>query len=82
MQSTITVRYFAMLRDFSGKNDETVSINAGTKAEEIYLRLAEAYGFPLALTDVRVAVNDEFTSASHPLQDRDVLVFIPPVAGG
>jgi len=82
MQSTITVRYFAILRDFSGKNDETVSIETGTNAGEIYLSLAKAYGFPLALTDVRVAVNDEFTSASHPLQDDDILVFIPPVAGG
>lgn len=82
MQSTITVRYFAILRDFSGKNDETVSIETGTNAGEIYLRLAKAYEFPLALTDVRVAVNDEFTSANHPLQDHDILVFIPPVAGG
>ena len=82
MKSTIIVRYFAILRDFSGKNEETISIEPGINAGEIYLRLAKAYGFPLALTDLRVAVNDEFTSASHPLQDRDILVFIPPVAGG
>ncbi len=78
----IQIRYFALLKDLVGQGEEVLGIPAGSTAGDIYLLLAEKYAFPLALTDIRIAVNDEFTSTSHPLQDGDSLVFIPPVAGG
>ena len=82
MQVNITVRYFALLKDLAGQSEESLLINHGMTAAEVYLRLAGKYDFPLALTDLRFAVNDEFTSGSHPMQSGDLLVFIPPVAGG
>jgi molybdopterin converting factor subunit 1 len=78
----IKVRFFAVLRDLSGRSEETLTVQHGAQAGEIYLQLAAKYAFPLALSDVRVAVNDEFTHHTHPLQSGDLLVFIPPVAGG
>ena len=82
MTSMIAVRYFAVLRDVSGKSAEDVAIEPGQSAGQVYLMLAERYGFPLALAAIRVAVNDEFTTVEHALQPGDKLVFIPPVSGG
>lgn len=79
---SIDVTYFAVLRDLVGKSEERLAIRHGETAAQIYLRLASKYGFPLALADVRVAVNDEFAGIDHPLTSGDRLVFIPPVAGG
>jgi molybdopterin synthase sulfur carrier subunit len=80
--ATVSIRYFALLRDLAGKAGEQVKIAQGETASRLFLRLAELYSFPLALADIRVAVNDEFTTSDHPLTDGDKLVFIPPVAGG
>lgn len=82
MKATISIRYFALLRDLAGKSDESLSIERGATASRVFLTLAEKYGFPLGLADIRVAVNDEFATTDHPLTDGDRLVFIPPVAGG
>ncbi|MBV8784200.1 MAG: MoaD/ThiS family protein, partial [Gammaproteobacteria bacterium] len=40
------------------------------------------HGFTLAPEALRVAVNAEFRDWSTPLAANDVVVFIPPVAGG
>jgi molybdopterin converting factor subunit 1 len=80
--ATIKVTYFAVLKDLAGKPHEQLEVEAGTSAAKVYNNLAERYGFPLALADVRVAVNDDFTSMDHGVRADDHLVFIPPVAGG
>ena len=82
MTMSVKIRYFALLKDVVGHSEESLLVPTGSTAGDLYLRLAEKYAFPLALTDVRVAVNDEFTTASHPLKANDFIVFIPPVAGG
>lgn len=80
--ANIKITYFAVLKDLAGKPHEDISIEVGTLASAVYGVLAERYGFPLALSDIRVAVNDEFSSLDHRIQSNDHLVFIPPVAGG
>lgn len=82
MQARIAVRYFAVLKDCSGRQGEELTVDAGAKASDLYGMLAEKYSFPLGLKDVRVAVNDEFAKADQPLKDGDKVVFIPPVSGG
>ncbi len=82
MHSTIAVRYFAVLRDASGKSSEQVQVEAGASAGQVYSMLAERYGFPLGLSEVRVAVNDEFARPDQLLKAGDTLAFIPPVSGG
>jgi molybdopterin converting factor subunit 1 len=82
MYAKVAIRYFAVLRDLAGSDSESVGIEQGETAARVYMRLAEKHGFPLGLADVRMAVNDEFTSQDHPLSDGDRLVFIPPVSGG
>lgn len=75
------VLYFASLRDAAGTAEETVA-SAACDLATLYAELAARYGFTLTPDRLRVALNGEFTQWSHPLADRDEVVFLPPVSGG
>jgi molybdenum cofactor guanylyltransferase len=77
----IRVQYYALLREQAGRRDETVSTAAGTPGE-LFRELSSRHHFTLAPEMLKVAVNAEFRDWSHPLAKGDVVVFIPPVAGG
>jgi molybdopterin converting factor subunit 1 len=81
VNKTVRVRYFAILREQSGLDEETVTTAAPTAAE-LYDELRSRHGFVLSRERLRVAINDDFRPWTTPLQDGDTLVFIPPVAGG
>jgi sulfur-carrier protein len=80
---TITVKFFAILRDKAGvaelkvdlANDATVAIAADVIGEKVP-----------ALRDhlprIAYAVNREYAPAQTPLHDGDELALIPPVSGG
>lgn len=76
----IRVEYFAILREHVGCAHETLSTAAATVGD-LYNELDRRHAFP-ALGRLKVAVNDEFRDWSTPLRDGDMVVFIPPVAGG
>ena len=78
---TVTVQYFAILREQRGLAEETVTTAAKTPGG-LYTELRLRHGFSLAADRVRAAINDEFVSATAPLKADDRVVFIPPVAGG
>ena len=78
---TVEVQYYAILREQSGLSFESVNTQA-TTAYDLYQELAERHHFSLPLELVRVAVNDQFEPLTHQLKNADVVVFIPPVAGG
>lgn len=78
---TVLVRYFAILREQRGLDEERVSTSAGTAAE-LYEELRSRHRLSLPPASLRVAVNDEFGSWGAAVRDGDALVFIPPVAGG
>lgn len=77
----VQLRYFALLREQAGRAAETLDSRARTPAE-LYAELAGRYGFRLAPTQLRVAVNAAFADWDQPLSEGDEVVFIPPVAGG
>ena len=81
MKKTVSVRYFAILRDQRGLGEERVPTRAST-ASELYEELRRRHGFTLPVERLRVAINDEFESWESPIKDGDALVFLPPVAGG
>lgn len=81
MPKTLTLQYFALLRDQRGLDTETLKTDAATAAE-LYAHLAQTHSFTLPTTALKVAINDEFATWDTPLADGDTLVFIPPVAGG
>jgi molybdenum cofactor guanylyltransferase len=77
----IRVQYFALLREQAGTRDESVATAARTPGE-LFRELSSRHHFTLQPAMLKVAVNAEFREWSHPLAAGDVVVFIPPVAGG
>jgi sulfur-carrier protein len=78
---TISVQYFAILREQRGMADEKLATAAATP-QALYDELRARHGFTLEWNRVRAAINDEFVAAGALLRDGDRVVFIPPVAGG
>ena len=78
---TLTVQYFAILREQRGLAQEKLTTSSATPAA-LYEELRKQYRFTLPADSVRAAVNDEFVAATAELSDGDRVVFIPPIAGG
>ena len=78
---TVAVRYFAILREERGREEESLATGAATVAD-LYGELRARFSFSLPADRLRVACNGDFVPWSHPLCDGDLVVFIPPVAGG
>ncbi|MEN9633354.1 MAG: hypothetical protein RL077_1758 [Verrucomicrobiota bacterium] len=78
---SVSVYYFAILREQRGLGQETLSTSAMTPAA-LYEELRSLHGFTLPSERVRAAVNDTFVLSTTALREGDRIVFIPPVAGG
>jgi molybdopterin synthase sulfur carrier subunit len=82
---TLTLRYFAWLRERVGEPSETVETGAATVAElvEELRRREERYAVAFAdLRAVRVAVDQELADLSAPLAGAREVAFFPPMTGG
>ena len=77
----VTVQYYAQLREQAGSSAEQAETAAPDLAA-LYDELAQRHGFSLPRGVLKVAVNAQFTEWSQAPQAGDVIVFIPPVAGG
>ena len=78
---TLRVQYYAILREQAGRSEETLDTTASTPAE-LYDELRQRHSFKLIATQLKVALNSEFSDWHTPLRHGDTVVFIPPVAGG
>jgi molybdopterin-guanine dinucleotide biosynthesis protein A len=78
---TLTVEYYALLREQAGRREEQLQSAARTP-RELYAELARRYPFTLPARLLRVAINAEFADWEQPLAEGDAIVFLPPVAGG
>lgn len=78
---TVQVQYYAILREQAGHSEERVETTAATAAA-LYEELRARHGFGLARSQLRVAVDGEFSDWDTVLVDGARVVFIPPVAGG
>lgn len=77
----VTVCYFAMLREKAGTSEEAVETTA-TTAQELFEELRVRHDFPCGSESLKVAVDQEMTDWSTPLQAGQTISFIPPVSGG
>ena len=77
----VRVHYYALLRDETGCAEERV-VTASATAGELYAELRERYRFSLPPERLRVAINAGFADWDTRLAAGDLVVFIPPVAGG
>ncbi len=79
--------YFAWLKQRTGIAQEEVSPPASVKDVATLLAWLKSRGpgYALALKDlsvVRVAVNQEYVKADHPVRGSDEVALFPPVTGG
>lgn len=77
----LNIRYYAILREQTGKSEESVDTVAATAAA-LFDELNARYPFTLDASQLKVAINAEFRDWNTSLKDGDSVVFIPPVAGG
>lgn len=78
---TLRIQYYAILREQAGRSEETLDTTAATPAE-LYDELRRRHPFQLTASQLKVALNSEFSDWHTPLRHGDTVVFIPPVAGG
>ncbi len=84
---SISILYFAWLRERAGRGEEVVSPppTVTDVASLIDWLRARGGGPAEALADlraVRVAVNQEHVTINHPVTAGDEVAFFPPVTGG
>lgn len=82
--ASVTVLYFAALRDLAGQSEEQISLPQSPQRVEALLAVLEQRhaGLSGRLQAVRVAVNEEFVEKQTYLQGGEVVALIPPVSGG
>jgi sulfur-carrier protein len=78
---TVTVHYFAILRDQRGLENESLKVESATYAD-LYEQLRQRHGFTLPPEMIQVAVNDQYVQMHSAITEGAKVVFLPPVAGG
>ncbi len=76
---SVTVRYFASLRETLGRAEDTVDSSAVTTVAEAWHSVSGGEPLP---GNVLCAVNLTYVSPDHPVKDGDEVAFFPPVTGG
>lgn len=82
---TLTILYFAWLRERIGLPRETIDTKATTVAELVNELRAREERYALAFSDlsaVRVALDQELSHFDAPLQGVREIAFFPPMTGG
>ena len=79
--TSLTVLYFARLRDAAGRDRETVTSDAAD-LRGLYAHLRGRHGFALDADRLRVAVDGAFARWEDALREGSEVAFIPPVSGG
>lgn len=78
---SVTVRWFARLRELAGTDQEAVDGAATVK--DVYAALRARHpSLPEGDDLLRAARNEELARWSDPVRDGDEVAFIPPVSGG
>ena len=82
--TTITVLYFAAVRDLVGRDEEKLVVPSDVRTVAELAAFLTKHHVALAgrLGSVRFARNETFATNGELLSDGDVVALIPPVAGG
>lgn len=75
---TITVKYFASLRERLGRGEDRLSADGIATAGDVWARGVGETPAPNTL----VAINLEYAKWDSPVRDGDEVAFFPPVTGG
>ena len=75
---SITIKYFASLREQMGKAEQTLSADGVTTVADIVGKLSDT-DLP---ENTLVAVNQEYANNATQVKSGDEVAFFPPVTGG
>jgi sulfur-carrier protein len=79
----IRIRYFASLREVTGKSEERLEVPEKASVEEARALLLERYPRLQGIMERSLcAVNRSYVAPETQLHEGDELVFIPPMGGG
>jgi molybdopterin converting factor subunit 1 len=79
----VRLLFFAVLRDVAGRDEETLALDEGATALDVWESLRRTHAKLAEYTQPpMIAINESYASPETVLRDGDELAFIPPVAGG
>ena len=76
---SITVKFFASLRETVGRDDASLDPAAVHTAGQAWSAATDGREMP---PNTLIAINMEYASADAPVADGDEVAFFPPVTGG
>jgi len=83
MKTKVTVKYFSIHRDMTGKTEEEIQLDQGATLKDLLDRLIESYSRLKDAKDYTViSINGNFAEEKSKLKEGDVVALFPPVGGG
>lgn len=80
---SVSVKLFASVRDIAKVSEATLELPSGSIAEDVVSHFVSQFPTMQDLRQyIRIAVNESYVDASHPLHNGDDVALIPPVSGG
>ena len=76
---SVTVKYFASLRETLGREEQIVDGASVSTVEDVWHQVSGGKPLP---GNVLTAVNLTYVPPGHPVRDGDEVAFFPPVTGG
>lgn len=79
----VKVLYFSSIKDKLKKTEEEIDISKDMTLDKFLNLLSDKHPeIKESLSNVMLAVNEEYKSKDYTLKDGDVIAIIPPVSGG
>ncbi len=93
---SITLKYFATIREITGKKEELLSLEKGHSVMDLLTKLAEIYGEKMSQfifdgkreprENLTFLINGQAIRSEsldeRKLKDGDIFVILPPISGG
>jgi molybdopterin converting factor subunit 1 len=82
-QVRVRVLFFGMLRDITGRTEESIEIAEGARLDSVFDHYARQFPRLRGLeSSIVLACNQQFCDRSTNVRENDEVAFLPPVSGG